>query len=368
MRPLAAILGFSCSCAIDGSVGELSKECVGCHERQRDELALARHSVAATSEVFVALRDQVAERNGAELKEFCNGCHDRPERLGDGLACVSCHAAVGNQGIENGRLILDLDGPVRVPSDRPMDSPHAVKASEFLLSSDLCGTCHDVSGPKAFEEHPYLHWSSSPAAERDVSCADCHMAPITGDPDSRDTLERRQVTHAVLGLGRSTESATELLARSIRIEAPRRVGDTVEVELESVASGHSLPDGASFLRELWVSLEVGPSHSPRYQSGALDAGGRVVGDELDPPKWLSARLFANDQEVESPAEADRVELRALEPLERRTLSYRVAAGPEDRLRACVRFRRYRTELIRGLGLLDSVAGGVSEVVCSESGP
>ncbi len=343
LRGLSSVVGVvlwsACGAAPPepSSAGALAARCGECHAVQAEAHGRAAHVRAGRSEVFVALRARAVDDLGPATAEFCDACH-RPESgrhggaLGpdgqsDGLSCVSCHAARGNLGVKNGQLLHDLDGPVRGPVRPPgvrsaaTGELHPTRASEYLQSADLCGTCHEVDGPAGFSEAPYTHWRASPAAAEGTSCQACHFAaPFGHAPGDLDALASTVARLTLLGVD----------------------ADGVDVELAHQGTGHPLPDGASFLRTLDVVA--------RWPGGEARAG-------------LAARLWLGADEVVVPSEADRVEVRALQPGERRRLRLegRVPAGAE--VEVCLEHRRYRPELLVALGLEASLGGEARRLVC-----
>jgi hypothetical protein len=313
----------------EGGVGALADACGGCHPAQAAEHGAARHAVAATSPVFRALAD--AAEATWRARAFCEGCHRPAGGTEAGLGCLTCHAAYGNLGPGDGALLLDLEGPVRAPGDGAR-APHPTAQGGFLTSADLCGTCHEVAGPGPFRESPLEHWRASPAAARGDTCQRCHLRAPGG-----------AVQHRPVGLvGGSPEEVQALLSSAVALSVVAVEGGA-EARLRAVADGHRLPDGASFLRGLWLDVAVD-------------------GDVVE-RSWLSARLMAGPDEVVLPTAADRAEDRSLAPGAVRAV--RVAAPPGARVQACLRFQRYRPELVAALGLPAEEAGPVVEVVCAE---
>jgi hypothetical protein len=229
--------------------------------------------------VFIALRDRAQT-------DFCDSCH-RP------ITCVDCHTAVGNEAVRNGLMLWDEDGPVRGPSGIAPGAPHATVRSEYLSSSDLCGTCHDVAGPAGFSESTYTHWSMSPAAQRNLTCSDCH-----------DT-HRRAVRYGE-GVRLSLADGT--------------------LTIDHTEGGHHFPDGASFLRDVDVVVFGG-------------------GDELRRIP-LAAELLRDEAPVVLPTDADQVMLRGVE-----AGATRIETEPGAE-RACVEVRRIRPPLLDALQLED----------------
>jgi hypothetical protein len=259
------------------SIGELEASCAGCHPAQAEQHALSRHAAAEASPVFRALRDRADT-------DFCDACH-RP------IGCIDCHAAVGNEAVKNGLMLWNEEGPVRGPTGVAPGAPHATRRSEYLTSSDLCGTCHQVEGPAGFAETPYTHWLHSPAAARKQTCSDCH------------TTHRRTVPYG--------EGARLVLGETLRIDHSE--------------GGHHFPDGASFLRGVDVVL--------------FDEGVEV--DRVP----LHAELDDGSRPVVLPTDGVlHVRQRGVEAGTVREMEVQEADS------ACFELRRFRVEVLDALGL------------------
>ncbi|MFT4627506.1 MAG: hypothetical protein ACI8PZ_006191 [Myxococcota bacterium] len=334
------------ACMEPRSVGALAEDCASCHVDHGAAFNASAHGDAAGSALFGALRAEALEAGGEPLAGQCDACHS-PGPSGDGIGCVTCHAAAGNQGTHDGRLVLDLRGPVRGPTGRADGAPHDTLQGSFLGAAELCGTCHDSTGPPGFVESPFEHWSRSPAAAAGIGCQDCHMSPIPGEAAPADrapivpTGAARPVhDHRVVGLSRDPRDAAALLAGVLDLDLRG-----AEATLTSRALGHSVPDGASFLREVVLDLE------------ALDDHGVV----LDRTRgWLSAAMSRKGRPTPSPVRADALEQRSLAPGESRR--WTVPTAGASRVRACVRFRAIREDLAAHLSL---PVPDVVDVLCAE---
>lgn len=326
---LAVLLG--CQGAEGPSAAELGEACAGCHGDLAAEHAGSAHGEAAQSEVFVALRDRA--QLAWKAASFCDGCHRPVGGTAGGLGCLTCHASVGNLGRGDGALIFEPEGPVQtgLPSGR---APHPGVQTGFLQSAELCGTCHDVDGPGPFQESAFSHWQASPAGARNQTCQACHLPRSPGG----------RTSHRPRGLMRgSDEEVRALLASAVALEPVGRQGGAVVVRVIGRGDGHPVPDGASFLRALWLEA-------------------RVQGEPVGAPHWLSSRLFAGAREVVLPTEADRAEARGLEPGQARQVRFMVPEGV--RVEVCLRFVRYRPDLVAALGLAPEVAGATLVVRCT----
>jgi hypothetical protein len=254
-------LGERSAAAFDGRCGD-------CHAAEAAGHAASRHAVSASSDLFVAVRAEAPE------PAFCDGCH-APN--GPSVGCLDCHAAAGHHGASNGRLMWDWTGPVRGPRGGDA-APHASAEDPFLTDAELCGTCHDVEGEGAFDERPLRHWRRSRAAAAGQGCADCHLSATPGQPSAA-------VDHRAVGL---QADAPTLLRAGLGLEA-----GTGGLWIEN-RSGHRLPDGAAWTRELWIAAGslVVPLHP------AIRAGGQATGDpfaadevvfrglDVDERRWL----------------------------------------------------------------------------------
>lgn len=245
----AAVLALTVACAPPSAVPlDDDRACARCHAAQAEDHARSAHGNAGRSAAFVALRaGRADDRMGGPA--FCDGCH-RPEHGSEaGLGCGSCHGAVGNTEVANGRLLVDLDGPVRGPTGDAPGAPHATVRSGFLRSSDLCGTCHEVRGPPPFREHPFSRWRQSTAAAAGVGCADCHLSRTPGAPGPRAA----RMIHAPVGFRVGDHAALEALLRAgLAIEGPRVDGDALVLTLAARIDAHAVPDGATFARRIEV--------------------------------------------------------------------------------------------------------------------
>lgn len=304
--------------------------CVGCHRTIADRHGLSAHAKAEDSPVFVALRG----RASPEARAFCDRCHsprhDRGER---GVGCLACHSVVGNQGTANARFIEGDDDTVQGPTGATGASAgHRTMRQPFVTSGELCGTCHEVAGGGAFVETPYTEWSQSPAHAQGLTCAECHMARVPGDPTSgfaRGAIapgvpERDIGDHAFVAVdgGLLDRAATLALARN---------GDRTTITLTNRNPGHALPAGARFIRRLTL---VATSTDGASQS------------------WdLGDRLLVNGRETFDALAADGHEVRALEADSARTFTFDAAGTIDVKLV----YRTYDDRLLNALALDPSLS-------------
>lgn len=252
---------------------------------------------SADNPVYLKQRATLSEPEA----QACDRCHI-PEVGGSrGIGCLSCHAAVGNQGTAEGALVHDLHGPVRGPTGAAPGAPHDSARGGFLLDASLCGTCHQHDAAPALSLHTYADWEQSGVR---ASCQDCHMSPRPGRPRH----EAEPSDHRFVGW--SSPQVEELVGTALRLDL-RRQGELVEVEVRNQLRAHAVPAGLGTVRELWLEL-LGPEGSDRIP--------------------LSDQALWRGEPTEELLQADTVEAHRLEPGERRVYEL----DHPDALRACLR--------------------------------
>ena len=283
---------------------------------------------------------QVAEgRTGTIFEHLPAGAGTTPEAAlaADGVSCTACHQItsdrLGRPESFTGGYVIDprpggsrrIFGPYAVNPGRtrlmhsatgfvPVESPH-------VRQSELCATCHTLytrpRGPDgtelgAFPEQvPYLEWRHS-AYRDERSCQSCHM-PVVTEPtrmasvlgELRDGIARhtfrggnffmlRMLNRYRNDLGvealpqeleasaRDTLEHLRTESAVVRISRAERAGDgiLVDVVVENL-SGHKLPT-AYPSRRAWLHLTVRDrSGTVVFESGAVTADGRIVGNDND---------------------------------------------------------------------------------------
>jgi hypothetical protein len=306
---LVAALVAGCGGSPDAALpyGSRAEDCGSCHADHFAEWSQSSHARSADSPVRAALMPHVERAWGSFARSRCDGCH-APGHGGDaGIGCTTCHAAIGNHAERDGELAVDLEEPIAGPLADPAPTPaHATRPGEFLASPSLCGTCHEVTGPGLFVEPTLTEWRASPQAAIGQTCLDCHM-PTTADRPltTEGTRARPSRSHRFVGFDPiwdappeeaavAAEETRALLAAALSLEAAR-VDGGVEVVVTNVGAGHGVPTGATFLRDLWVDLEM---------EGVVVASRVVV---------IGDQPMRDGVPVALPTEADSIEHHALAP-------------------------------------------------------
>jgi nitrate/TMAO reductase-like tetraheme cytochrome c subunit len=201
--------------------------CGTCHPKQYEEWAISQHSYAQLSPVYMAINNFLNFSTSSSMGDFCLRCHnqvganlgespfisnlERHPTSREGITCVVCHRITKGYNKVSGRLALaegSLLDPVMGPNGNAemervlKDDKYRVvteeeelgrkihteaKKFEPISTPTFCGSCHDVTLFNGFRlEEAFSEYRLSPAADRGVTCQDCHMGKIQGIPSDFD--------------------------------------------------------------------------------------------------------------------------------------------------------------------------------------
>lgn len=338
-------------------LGNDGASCGSCHETHYEEWSESSHAQSARSPLLEAMLPDVEASWGAFARQTCEGCHAPEHGDDEGIGCVSCHAAVGNQSPRDGELRVDLTVPLAGPlEDATPTEAHTSRPSGFLASPQLCGTCHELTGPNLVEEPTLTEHLASPQAAMGIGCMDCHMP----DTDSRALSEggpvRATRSHRFVGFdppwGADAATADAHAARTRQLLddaldlSVTPVEGGVDITVHNVGAGHAVPTGATFLRDLWVDVEV---------DGEV-AEARVI--------ELGDQPMQGDTPVALLTQADRVEVHSLPAGDSRSV-FVPLEGPVD---VVLRGRAVRPAVLQALSLEARAAEVPEHVIETASVP
>ena len=225
--------------------------CAQCHPSHFREWSVSPHAYAQMSPVFNAMHGAIVKLTNGTNGDFCIRCHtpvgmnlgedifmsnmDRHPTSREGVTCIVCHRVNKSYGKLSGRLAIvegDLFEPVYGPTGNK-EVKRVIESGEYgvnatrgkaglsihteaekffqLTTSGLCGACHDVNLVNGFRlEEAFSEYKHSPAAEKGISCQDCHMGVKPGvvsgyreEPaavvNEKPTKPRKRTNHMFIG-------------------------------------------------------------------------------------------------------------------------------------------------------------------------
>lgn len=293
---------------------EASEDCRSCHPDQYREWSGSMHAYALRDPVFAEVRRIGQSMYVNALNKACEQCHSpigsrtddikwgpidydnlaKPSQ--DGIGCDLCHTISGIGQLNNGGVLLSPGhtkfGTIRDPITT---EAHGSEYSLLYSNSEYCGACHDfVTGEGLELEATFREWRESGFYVTGKTCNDCHMPTYQGQAalgGPTRTLHRHTIVGVDLALidfperSEQLQLVTEMLqdALSMEVIAPSTVtagsNASVQVRLTNDRTGHSVPSGVPFNRQMWLSVTVSDAFERVfYSSGLLDANSDLMND------------------------------------------------------------------------------------------
>ena len=288
-----------------------SSRCASCHPTIAAQWATSMHARSTSSLVTIAETNQVVAgrllgTDSPGRASFCVNCH-APIRAtvanegtlpfatnavpDEGVSCGACHQfgrtpTSGAAGAADFGAALTRGTTLYGPfADAATNSAHASERRDsFGDTGALCGSCHDVNLDRdgdarihkvndlvlqttQDEYDAYRQTASAPK-----TCAECHMpvmASVRRAADGVADAPTREVhDHSFVGVDYPLDGTadTQLAARkamlgqaaTLAISAGALAGGaaSLDVSITNSGTGHSLPTGFAFARQMWVELVV----------------------------------------------------------------------------------------------------------------
>jgi hypothetical protein len=363
--------------------------CGGCHPEQLAEWETSRHAYSSADPVM----HRLAEIAGAEIKEVCKECHapaqQRMERLlaigkgdpsvdlsKDGTNCDVCHSISDIPPVATAAFIghIDPTGPKYANMPQVIEtSAHASERREWYGTSIACASCHQFDLADGTNlENTFIEWEATNLAGMGFQCQSCHMPLYDGRAAEggpwREGLHRHRmvgVDYAYeefrgINLEQQKEDVRQLLENSVSVttSVPTSVtaGSTLTFDITVLndKTGHSIPSGVSFAREMWISVRVTDGgDAVVYESGQLASNDDLIHDA--DITTFSAQMYdaAGAPTGFAWLAASIDEAGLLKYLESRTATYEFSAPDQSgqlTMELALRFRSLAPGGLRDLGL------------------
>ncbi len=317
-------------------------ECGVCHKQIYEQWKGSMHAAAFTDPIWRAFVALGSEETGGKIDKYCIGCHT-PIGLvtGDvtnaegifsedtdlvstfGVQCDACHVMSGNRDAEavngepgNGSFAMDPGKVKRGPYETCEAQTHQGIWSALHVTSKICANCHQSFHGNVPVERTYDEWKHSIYARKGIQCQHCHMMPVDKAVEAARTLIPPVITgtaselkpdrtpffpHWFLGgnvaMARQDgyqDHAREMMHRlqtaaALEVEVSDAVVTPgqllkVRVKVRNVAAGHNLPTSLTWLRQLWLNIQVTDQdgrmffHSGQLtDTGNIEQGTRIFG-------------------------------------------------------------------------------------------
>ncbi len=309
--------------------------CGACHPDQYAQWQGSMHAYSSYDPVFIALNAAGQRATDGALGSFCIDCHaPMAAKLGlstdgldldtlpasmRGISCTYCHTVDGVDDLYNNGLghadDLVQRGAIAdaVPTAAHQSAYSPLHDRAELVSSDLCGSCHDVVVPSGMQlERTWVEWNSTQYATAtsglQQTCGNCHMDGYEGRAAISDGAPLRRVhDHAFPavdtaliefpGREEQAEMIQDRLDPTVLSEllvCASENGVEMRLRLENVAAGHSWPSGAAQHRRGWVEIAAYQGDTLLFEAGNVPEGEAVLANETDDLWWFGDRIFDGD--------------------------------------------------------------------------
>ena len=295
------------------------KTCSTCHRDIYNEWSKSMHANAWENKWYQPDYILAHQQTDGATDLLCGACHapiaartgllppadgsqfDATSR--QGISCDFCHTVSGvGQMFNMGHI--SAPGPVkRGPRGDGRSLYHEVKFTEIHTKADFCGSCHMVIHP-ATGTHiidTWDDWKNNEYGKQGIRCQDCHMTPTPGvikRPGRAALMGKRRENLAFhgfiggssyvqdeLGNKEQAEMSREFLRAAAEVELASKITDDGTLELtvnvHNVGAGHKIPTGTTYIRIMWLQVEVVDSAGKLvYSSGHVDDKNHVDPDAV----------------------------------------------------------------------------------------
>ncbi len=220
-----------------------------------------------------------------------------------GISCDFCHTVTGVEQMYNMGHVSD-PGEVKFgPRGDGHSLYHQVKHTEIHTKADFCGSCHMVIHPETGVHiiDTWEDWKNNAYGEQGIRCQDCHMTPtpgVTTRPGRAALMGKPRDNLAfhgfiggsfyiqdAMGNKEQAEMSLEFLRAAAEVKLAQNVTEegTLEltVDVHNVGAGHKIPTGTTYIRIMWLQVEVVDSQGKQvYSSGHIDEGNHVDGNAV----------------------------------------------------------------------------------------
>lgn len=287
---------------------QLPQDCAECHPEHYQEWSQSRHGKSITNPLFQKFKAKTLNHFGTEGERFCLQCHDpvsiiaNPNEMNSmidfshGVSCDVCHSITNlspgvnthPSSIVNAEYFLNPGEGIKYgPLENPEPNTYHTSAySPIFRRSEICLPCHNLKINDVEAEITFNEWNRIPefAMSGAFPCQDCHM-PLKDDgrhdhgfagvdvdlsqPAEMDPQFEKVSAMIASAAKLSFEDENGMIPDSIQLSEQAHF----PIKITSL-TGHSLPSGTSFNREVWLELlllDAENLEDTLFQSGLLQS-------------------------------------------------------------------------------------------------
>jgi len=293
----------------DPGAFEDPKVCSTCHRDIYNEWSKSMHANAWEDKWYQPNYLLAHQQTDGATDLLCGACHapiaartgllppadgskfDAASRRG--ISCDFCHTVSGVEQMFNMGHISEPGNVKLGPRGDGRSLYHEVKKTEIHTKADFCGSCHMVIHPVTGVHiiDTWDDWKNNEYGKQGVRCQDCHMTPTPGisKTPGRAALmgkERENLpfhgfvggssyVQDAMGNPEQAELSREFLRAAAEVKLAEKVSadGTLEltVDVHNVGAGHKIPTGTTYIRIMWLQIEVVDNTGKRvYTSGHID--------------------------------------------------------------------------------------------------
>jgi hypothetical protein len=293
--------------------------CAGCHVEIYDAWSHSMHEYAWENNWYQHDYMTAHEETEGANDLLCGACHapiaartgllppadgsefDATSRRG--ISCDFCHTVSRIHEPFNMGHIAEPGSIKRGPRGDGESDYHEIESSEIHTQAEFCGSCHMVIHPSTGVQiiDTWDDWKNNEYGRQNIRCQDCHMTPTPGvakNPGRAAIMgeERDHVAfHAFTGGSsyvqdvRGNKAQAEAARETLRAAAEIRLSENITedgtleltVDVHNVGAGHKIPTGTTYIRKMWLQVEVLDSNGEMvYSSGHIDDNNHVDPDAV----------------------------------------------------------------------------------------
>jgi len=267
---------------------------------QPDYLLAHQETDGATDLLCGACHAPIAARTGL-LPPADGSKFDAASRRG--ISCDFCHTVSGVEQMFNMGHVSQPGKAKIGPRGDGNSLYHQVKNTGIHSKADFCGSCHMVIHPVTGTHiiDTWDDWKNNAYGQQNIRCQDCHMTPTPGVSKSpgraalmgkeRDNLAFHgfiggsSYVQDAVGNKHQAELSREFLRAAAEVKLAEKVSEdgTLEltVDVHNVGAGHKIPTGTTYIRIMWLQVEVADRTGKMvYSSGHIDKNNHVDPDAV----------------------------------------------------------------------------------------